>query len=292
MNNRSTVRYLLLLIASLLFLLSGCSTVSHKDGPPNFRVDASKIPDAVPKDEPLSKYGNYHRYVVWGKVYHTLPTSHGYEEQGIASWYGTKFYKHHTSNGERYDYLAMTAAHKTLPLPTYVQVTNLKNGRQVIVKVNDRGPFSGDRLIDLSYAAALKLGMVGHGTAYVDVKAIDPEEYAARGQKYEPIRIASNQPTHSHLHRHHHIGAPVVDLETASATTQDSSLYIQVGVFKNLAYAEKLQSRLAKLTNSPVKISLLKHHLYHVRIGPLKDLASANRLSQKLKTIGLTSKLA
>lgn len=294
-KQRPIFRICFLLLVSFLFLLSGCSTVSHKDGPPNFRVDASKIPDAVPKDEPLSKYGNYRRYVVWGKVYHTLPTAKNYEEQGTASWYGTAFHSRHTSSGERYDMLSMTAAHKTLPLPTYVQVTNLRNGKQVIVKVNDRGPFSGDRLIDVSYAAALKLGMVGHGTAHVDVKAIDPVLYAQQNEKFLPIHLASAGRSSNHRHHSRHLGAPVEDIQTASSAHTGSSHYIQVGAFRNLAYAKKLQSKLEQMTASPVKIAMLLHahkHLYHVRIGPIKDMAAATRLTQQLKHIGLSSTMA
>lgn len=183
-----------------VMLLNGCSTVSRKDGPPPYPVDETKIPNAVPKKEALSKYGNYDTYHVFGKAYHTLKTAKNYEEQGTASWYGTKFHSVRTSSGERYNMLAMTAAHKTLPLPTYVQVTNLKNGKKVIVKVNDRGPFEGNRLIDLSYVAAKKLGMIGHGTALVDVKALDPDQFNKR------MLCAHNKSTHfahnTHQHRH------------------------------------------------------------------------------------------
>jgi rare lipoprotein A len=142
-----------LFILSTVALLSGCTHAPSKDGPPNFYVDESKIPDAVPKLEALSRSGNMDHYSVFGRRYNVLRTSKNYEEVGIASWYGTKFHSHHTSNGERYNMLAMTAAHKTLPLPTYVQVTNLKNNKKIIVKVNDRGPFEGNRLIDLSLFA-------------------------------------------------------------------------------------------------------------------------------------------
>jgi rare lipoprotein A len=132
------------------------------------------VPDAVPKVEPKSRFGNPKSYVVFGKRYHTLTSSEGYDARGIASWYGPKFNHRRTSSGEKYDMYAMTAAHKTLPLPTYVRVTNLDNGRTAVVKVNDRGPFYANRLIDLSYAAARKLGIVAAGTAPVDVRAIDP----------------------------------------------------------------------------------------------------------------------
>jgi rare lipoprotein A len=157
----------------LIAFLSGCSTTGgsvRSHGASNW----ADIPDAVPKVEPKSELGNPKSYVVFGKRYHTLNSSEGYEAQGIASWYGPKFNRRRTSSGDKYDMYAMTAAHKTLPLPTYVRVTNLDNGRTAVVKVNDRGPFYADRLIDLSYAAARKLGMVAAGTAPVDIRAIDP----------------------------------------------------------------------------------------------------------------------
>lgn len=171
------------LIITFMLLLTSCSHV-RKDGPPNFYVDETKVPDAVPKVEPLSKNGNMRYYHVFGKRYYTMRNSKNYKAVGTASWYGTKFHSRHTSSGERYDMLAMTAAHKTLPLPTYVEVTNLRNHRKVIVKVNDRGPFESNRLIDLSYVAAKKLGMLGHGTTKVQIRAIDPKTW---GQLKNPI---------------------------------------------------------------------------------------------------------
>jgi len=162
-----------ILIILLMLLLTSCARMHRKDGPPNFYVDETKISNAVPKPEPLSKYGNMTSYRVFGKRYYTLRTSKNYCQTGVASWYGTQFHAQRTSSGERYNMLAMTAAHKTLPLPTYVEVTNLNNNRKVVVKVNDRGPFESNRIIDLSYVAAKKLGMLGHGTARVRVKAIN-----------------------------------------------------------------------------------------------------------------------
>ena len=140
--------------------------------------------------EPLSRYGNPESYVVYGKTYHTLSSSKGYKERGAASWYGTKFHGKRTSSGEPYDLYAMTAAHKTLPLPTYVEVTNLKNGRTVIVKVNDRGPFHDDRLIDLSYAAAAKLDILPYGTGEVEVRAIDPTKMALTARTADAAPLA------------------------------------------------------------------------------------------------------
>ena len=188
--SRHTVQ--LLLITLIAIFLASCTHVK-RDGAPSFYVDASKIPNAVPKPEPLSKY-NLPVYRVKGKTYHTLSSSKHYQEVGIASWYGTLFHKRRTSSGEQYNMLGMTAAHKTLPLPTYVEVLNLKNKRKVIVKVNDRGPFKDDRIIDLSYVAAKKLGMIGHGTAYVKVTAIDP--YAFQKQ----LRLAKAK---EHQHYNH-----------------------------------------------------------------------------------------
>lgn len=169
----------------LFVQLSGCASIMpssrrSKDGPPPFPVDMSQVKDCVPKPEPKSKYGNPSSYVVWGKRYYVMKSSRGYCECGTASWYGMAFHQRRTSSGERFDTTTMTAAHKTLPLPTYVQVTNLENGRQAIVKVNDRGPFHDDRIIDLSYVAAVKLGVYPKGTARVRVRAIDPYEWQHR----------------------------------------------------------------------------------------------------------------
>ncbi len=143
-----------------------------QDGPPMAGISASDVRDAVPKYEPRSPYGNGPVYEVWGKKYRVLDSAQGYRERGTASWYGSKFHGRRTSSGEPYDLYQATAAHKTLPLPTYAEVTNLDNGRKVVVKINDRGPFHSDRIIDLSYAAALKIGIVQQGTGRVEVRAI------------------------------------------------------------------------------------------------------------------------
>lgn len=261
------------LVSIIFLLLSACATVT-KDGPPSYSVNAANIPDATPKIEPRSKYGNPAVYRVFGKQYHVLRSSKNYEEQGIASWYGTKFHSQRTSSGERYNMLGMTAAHKSLPLPTYVQVTNLANGKTVIVKVNDRGPFEANRLIDLSYVAAKKLGMLGHGTARVNVKAIDPLLYGKKNNTTHAT-YCENEPRPSLL-----------------AKQQHSGVYLQVGAFKNKILAEQFKKRLIPLVSSPIKITYFMHRkkLYRVQIGPIKDVATANHLSKKLNTIGLQSK--
>ncbi|MBS1202167.1 MAG: rare lipoprotein, partial [Chromatiaceae bacterium] len=163
-------------LLALAGLLGGCggSGATREIGGSLGADRGADIADAVPRVEPRAKYGNMASYVVRGKRYHTKESSAGHVERGLASWYGKQFHGRKTSSGERYDMYAMTAAHKTLPLPTYARVTNLENGRSAVVKVNDRGPFHGPRVIDLSYSAAQKLGVVQKGTAMVEVRAIDP----------------------------------------------------------------------------------------------------------------------
>jgi len=209
----------LLQSASLIFLLLLASCVHHapapkipgdpisgpsdfkrprEDGKPSWQVDVAKIPDAVPRPHE-GRYKNS-VYSVNGKTYYPLDKAKGYREVGLASWYGTQFHSKPTSNGEIYDLYGMTAAHKTLPLPSYVRVTNLANGKSVILRVNDRGPFHKDRIIDLSYAAALKLGYAESGVARVQVEAIDPKEWQAKnGRLVLPNVPASDSPNESPL---------------------------------------------------------------------------------------------
>tara|TARA_Y100000588_G_C14203748_1_gene903685 strand:- start:459 stop:1283 length:825 start_codon:yes stop_codon:yes gene_type:complete len=154
-----------------------------KDGPPSFKSKKTQT-SAYPKLEPYSRYGNRASYDVDGRQYHVLASSHGYKARGIASWYGTKFHQKNTSSGESYDLYAMTAAHKTLPLPTYVKVKNIVNNREVVVKVNDRGPFHENRIIDLSYGAAKKLDILEKGTGLVEIEAIHPPGFDNTPLKY------------------------------------------------------------------------------------------------------------
>ncbi len=160
-----------------------------RDGHPHparVPVDLALIPDAVPTAEPRSRYGNPAQYEVFGRIYRTNASSEGYEEKGLASWYGTKFHGRRTASGEIYDMFKMTAAHRHLPLPSHVEVTNLDNSKRVIVRVNDRGPFVDDRIIDLSYAAAHRLDMVDQGVARVHVRHVKPA-----GQKVGPAAAPS-----------------------------------------------------------------------------------------------------
>lgn len=280
----------------LVFLfIGGCSTYSRKDGPPSYSVDVSKIPDATPKVEAYSKYGNYSTYRVFGRNYHVMKSSKNYVAEGTASWYGTKFHRQRTSSGEPYDMLAMTAAHKTLPLPTYVEVTNLANNRKVIVKVNDRGPFEGNRLIDLSYTAAKKLGMMGRGTAHVRVVAIDPIEFAKTGtvacpaplyaqnnRSYRQIPPARPITTHRQFAENNHLSTP-----------KSQAIYLQVGAFRNPQSAERLKNRLAASMGHPVYITpttRATNKLYRVQIGPIDNITAADHVAKKLQSIGIKSR--
>ena len=148
--------------AAWVAMLSACGFVVERDRPSAGDIDLTSTPDAVPRVEPRSRYGNPRSYVVNGKQYFTLSSARGFIQRGIASWYGQAFHGRRTSSGETYDMHKMTAAHKTLPLPTYVSVRDLGTGRTIVVRVNDRGPFHGDRIIDLSFAAASKLGISHH----------------------------------------------------------------------------------------------------------------------------------
>tara|TARA_R110000782_G_scaffold247075_1_gene333770 strand:- start:5893 stop:6741 length:849 start_codon:yes stop_codon:yes gene_type:complete len=254
----------LFVLLAVLFL-SACGSVgiapSSSDKAPDKQVDVSKIPNAVPKEEPRSRYGNPKSYEVLGKRYYVMESSKGFVEKGLASWYGTKFHGRRTSSWETYDMYAMTAAHKSLPLPTYVQVTNLSNGRQIIVKVNDRGPFHGNRIIDLSYTAAIKLDIVKKGTGLVEIRAIGP------GQTVSTESAA---------------GAPV---ETNPTVSNDDGFYIQVGSFSNLTNAESLKQKLAPIGKDKININevvVSGNTLYRVRIGPLTDIDQADSIVSNL----------
>ncbi len=172
-----------------LYTAGGLYAPGVADRPPPVAVDVSNLPEPTPRRDPLARWGNRPTYTVLGRTYRVLASADGFVERGIASWYGYKFHGRHTSSRERYDMCAFTAAHRTLPLPTYVRVTNLDNGRSVVVRVNDRGPFHDGRIIDLSYAAATRIDMKRAGTARVEVEALmgpDPTLTAAAPRAVSP----------------------------------------------------------------------------------------------------------
>ena len=258
--------YLIFAIAVIaIVLVAGCSTSGGiRDGAPTQSVNVSKIPDAVPKVEPKSKYGNQPSYVVHGKRYHVKKSATGYVERGIASWYGTKFHGRRTSSGEPYNMYTMTAAHRSLPLPTYAEVTNLENNRRIIVRINDRGPFHSNRIIDLSYAAAKKLGITANGTGMVEVRAIDPRSHNA---KKTPTQTSQQ-------------------IARSGASYQ---LFLQVGAFMSRSNAERLRGQLLGVVNNH-RVDTgysSEDKLYRVRIGPIPSVETADRLAQRITGMGL-----
>ncbi len=275
-----------LFVCAALLLLGGCGTLPHGgDGGPGRDVDVSAIPDAVPRVEPRSPYGNPSSYVVHGRRYYVLRSSRGFVQRGIASWYGIKFHGRRTAGGEPYDLYAMTAAHRTLPIPTFVRVTNLRNGRSVIVRINDRGPFARNRVLDLSWAAAAKLGMLPNGTAPVEIRAIDPRRPKARsspgvaaGHAPPPVPARPAPP---------HAPAP----KPAPERTAPRRVYVQAGAFAGLDNAERLRDRLLRARVRAVRISPAERdagRVYRVRIGPLAGVPAARRMVHTLERLGVS----
>jgi rare lipoprotein A len=264
-------------LACLLVLSAALSACGGgkltRDGAPSGSARIPDLPDdAVPRPEPRSKYGNGPVYEVLGKRYSVMPSSTGYQERGVASWYGTKFHGNLTSSREPYDMYSMTAAHKTLPLPTYVRVRNLSNNKSVVVRVNDRGPFVHNRIIDLSYAAALKLDMIRDGTSLVEITAID---FGEPGRD-RPVR--RSQPA---------VPAPMPATEPEPAV---SRLYAQVGAFGDRGNAER---RLQTLVDAGIRGGFIHEEsaasgmLYRVRIGPVVDVLQYDLLVEELESIGI-----
>ncbi len=275
----------------------------HKDGAPWWDVDVSQIPDAVP----MPHYGPYkaNPYTVLGKTYFPISDGHRYSATGTASWYGTKFHGQPTANGEKYDLYGMSAAHKTLPLPTYVKVTNLDNGRTVTLRVNDRGPFYSDRIIDLSFAAAKKLGFAETGTARVKVEGIDPQQWwAAQGRPVpammaQPQMAASKpttsiaQPIEQYTPPPQQHAAATVPLEIdakKNASPAASGLFLQVGAFANPDAAQLLKDKLSGVVSAPVFISSVVHNqqtLHRVRLGPIDTPDEAVQLERSVRLANL-----
>jgi rare lipoprotein A len=241
------------------------------DGPGEHR-DVSQVPNAVPKVEARSRGGNPSTYVVLGKRYYTLQDSKNFVERGIASWYGRKFHGRKTSNGEVYDMYTMSAAHKKLPIPTYVKVTNLENGRSVIVRVNDRGPFHENRVIDLSYAAASRIGMLGKGTALVEVRAIDPSA---------PKPAATTRVAHK----------PPRGKKAGAAPPQ---IFLQAGAFSSSENAERLRNRLQQGLARSVRVTPVSTSagaVHRVQVGPLASVEVADNVTTQMHEFGIRQPL-
>ncbi len=253
------------LLLALALLAPGCGLLSSGDGryalehdrAPKRRVDADSIPEVRPVPVVRTEAGNRSPYTVLGKTYTVLPSEQGYSARGVASWYGEKFHGHKTSNGETFDMYKASAAHRSLPIPSFLRVTNLDNGRSIVVRVNDRGPFHDDRIIDLSWGAALKLGFADRGTARVQLEALAPGKSGRRGPK-----------------------------AGTTAPSVSGELYLQVGAFASLDSARKLLRRVRQFTDRPVFIRSAPGRgggvLHRVRIGPVQGEAEARRLRRSL----------
>lgn len=258
----------------ILALLTGCSekkevvkktnhgrySIKQDTAPSNQSLDISSLQQWEIKPEPKSRYGNHSPYVVFGKTYHLEDASHEFEQTGTASWYGKKFHGHKTSNMEIFDMYKLTAAHRTLPLPSYVEVTNLDNNKKVVVRVNDRGPFKSKRIIDLSWAAAKALDYDTKGLANVRIKLLQsPEVQFANKPEKQPTRPEDKE-----------------------------YKYLQVGAFSDKTKALDIASDLSKLVLLPVYVSdtLAQNPLYRVRIGPLTEEENIIDIIQKVQNKG------
>jgi len=242
-------------------------------------IDTRNVANAVPKVEPITRAGNKSPYEVFGKTYFVLPSNKDYSEVGIASWYGTKFHGRQTSNGEIYDMYAMTAAHKSLPIPSYVRVTNLENKRSIIVRVNDRGPFHGPRLIDLSYVGALKLGFADRGTAKVLIEAIDPSGSQERLPPIPVVKIPLMTESETAILQ---ASIPVAEINSESPVIINRGPYLQVGAFDNAASAQILQKEVRGFTALPILVQQ-RDNLFKVWIGPIADKMELRLIKRTLK---------
>ncbi|MGE0581281.1 MAG: septal ring lytic transglycosylase RlpA family protein [Steroidobacteraceae bacterium] len=272
MSSRRSAAGLAYALAAAL-LAAGCAGPGRKPSgtpapvpaTPPPPADVAAIPDAVPRAEPRSLRGNPPSYEVFGKRYFVQASAEGHVERGVASWYGPGFHAAQTSTGEPYDMYAMTAAHKTLPLPCYLRVTNLANGRSVVVRVNDRGPFVAGRIVDLSYTAAAKLDMLRDGTAFVEIRVLTPGTPAAV------------------------VPAPIAP-PPALADAAGQGLYVQTGAFADVANARRHIERLRAAGFDDVRLvpaTSGDRRLYRVRIGPLASVAEFDALAARLARIGI-----
>jgi rare lipoprotein A len=271
---------------------------SDKDGTPGYRADLANVPDAIPRPEVRTAAGNKSPYTVLGKTYRVKPVSPGHRERGLGSWYGTKFHGRKTSLGEDYDVYTMTAAHKSLPLPTYVRVTNLENGKRAVVRVNDRGPFHEDRVIDLSYAAAYRLGYANKGTALLELEVLDPmaPEWVAKraGREYREPAMAARAPESAPVAADSLpdvvAGADPGFSPESAASEMQRRVWLQAGAFRSIDGARNLQRNLAALLDQDVTIQTVAGW-HRVRVGPLANDAVLDDALRRLAAARLAAQV-
>ena len=273
-----------LVVAGISVLLAACGSLPSKkpdtpqqtspkyysdDGPPLVVPDnLAAIPDAVPRDEPFHKFAN-RPYTVFGQTYMPVVGKEPTRERGMASWYGRKFHGQKTSSGEVYDMFAMTAAHKTYPIPSYARVTNVKTGQSVIVRVNDRGPFHSNRIIDLSYAAAMRIGIASAGSGLVDVERILPGVGVS-----DALTVTSLPPP-----------PPVATFETPVIAQEGSGLWLQLGAFSSADGAESFREHVTRELPwllEPINIAS-RDGMHRVRIGPYRNAEEAAAIGDKVR---------
>ncbi len=277
----------LCLLSSSVLLLAACQSATvppsssapvanagrysiSQDRAPSQPLDLSQVREVIPVPLNRTMAGNRSPYTVNGRSYRVMQTEEGFQQTGLASWYGEKFHGHQTSNGEIFDMFQVSAAHTGLPIPSFLRVTNLENQRSIVVRVNDRGPFHNDRIIDLSYAAAYKLGFANQGTALVHLEAIVPSQN---------VILAANTATN-----------PATTVTASSAATGDR--YLQAGAFSDLRAAQRLSDRLRDLTSRPVFIRSIQaadtnQQLHRVRVGPISDPNEIERISDLMQSANL-----
>ena len=273
--------------------VSACGTLQRAPQAPR---DLATIPEPVPRREPRSRYGNPESYEVFGKTYRVQRSARGHIERGLASWYGPGFHAERTASGETYDMYAMTAAHKTLPIPTYLRVTNLKNNRSVIVRVNDRGPFVGGRIIDLSYTAAHRLDMIRDGTAPVEIRAVDTAEpmFAERtARRPAPARATAPDTPSVTSPDTPSVTSPVTSPSVTSPGAGGLALdarFLQTGSFAEPANAESMVRSLAAagIRNTRIREARLgDRRVYRVQVGPVEGALEADDMVERLRLAGI-----
>jgi rare lipoprotein A len=312
------MRLLRCALGSLLGLwLAACSstprhTTAHARSLP---PPPGNVPDAVPRAEPHSSHGNPPFYEVNGQRYVVLASADNYVERGVASWYGPDFQGHNTSSGERYDMYGMTAAHKTLPIPCYARITNLSNGRSIVVRINDRGPFVGNRIVDLSYSAATRLDIVRTGTAFVELRTVRPgteltpppptvaaaapapsapipetiPPAAEVGPATTPASVAPLEANEGVAETTPPAATPPTESTDVIAPAPQVALYIQVGAFADPGNAQRVVQRLqeagiGQVYSLPTADS--GRTLRRVRIGPITSVEEFDRLAAQLSALG------